>query len=100
MRRFGIICLLIFILFLSTRIWGYLVVKIDSQWQNINSQLQNEERVNYTPIIDSKIVEEASAKNVSVDSYLSTELFITLIKFSLIFAIAIYIICLTHYQHP
>ena len=84
MRRFGTICLLIFMLCLGTRALTYLAVKMDNQ-------LQNDERINYTSVIDSEIVEEASAKNVSVDSYLSTELYKTLIKVFFVCIIAYYI---------
>ena len=84
MRKFGIMCLLIFVLFLSTRVVGYLAVKMDSQFQN-------EERFNYTSTIDSEIIEAANAKNVSVDSYLSTELYKTLIKVFFVCIIVSYI---------
>lgn len=87
MRRFGIICLLIFMLCLSTRALTYLAVKMDSQ-------LQNEERINYTSVIDSETVEAATANNVSVDSYISTELNIGWLVFFSTFGILAFVISL------
>lgn len=84
MRRFGIICLLIFMLCLSTKIFVHLAVKLDSQ-------LQNAESINYTSVIDPEIIEEANARNVSVESYLSADFNSGWLIFFLFFGTIIFI---------
>ncbi len=84
MHKFEIMCLLIVVLILTLRAQSYLVVKVDNQ-------LQNEEQINYVSAIDSEILEEADAKNMSVDSYLFVESIKGLFKVALWFCAGIFI---------
>lgn len=85
MHKFEIMCLLIIVLILTLRAQSYLVVKVDNQ-------LQNEERIGYVSAMDSETIENADAKNMSLDSYIFVRSIKGLFKATLWFCVGILIL--------